>query len=378
MNIMHILRAPVGGLFRHVIDLATGQVARGHRVGIIADQHTGHAGSEATFAALRPKLALGLTRIRLRRQPNPADLLALLQIAGRIRAAAAHVVHGHGAKGGALARLVPASKGVLRVYTPHGGSLHDAVGSRLHIMMEKALMRRGNLYLFESAYSHGVYLDKVGRPESSRIVHNGVASTELEPIGLDADASDVVYLGELRALKGIDVLIDAIAHLRDQGRRITATVVGDGADAAALRARVAQWQLSNAIRFRDPMPARSAFALGQVVVVPSRAESLPYVVLEAAAAAKPIVATRVGGIPEIFGPLAGHLVPAENAHALGQSIADLLDDPVLAKHGAQKLRSRIAVTFSVDAMIESVLAAYHKALATQPISGYRHQTLVES
>jgi glycosyltransferase involved in cell wall biosynthesis len=379
LNILHVFRAPVGGLFRHVVDLADGQIARGHRVGIIADSDTGYAASEATLAALKPKLALGLTRIRMRRQPHPADMIALVQIARHIRGASAHVVHGHGAKGGALARLVPARKDILRVYTPHGGSLHDAVGNKLHIMMEKALMRCGNLYLFESAYSRDAYLHKVGRPKCSYVVHNGVSPEEFVPITRDTDASDVVYLGELRALKGVDLLIDAIASLRAQGRLVTAAIVGDGPDAAALHARVVHLRLNDAVHFRAPMPARSAFALGRAVVVPSRAESLPYVVLEAAAAAKPLIATSVGGIPEIFGPLSQHLVPADNAHALAQAIAEVLDRPAEAECRALVLRSRIAETFSTDAMVEQVLASYQKAFAGVSIGGLHHyRALAES
>jgi glycosyltransferase involved in cell wall biosynthesis len=379
MNIVHILRAPVGGLFRHVLDLAAGQIERGHRVGIIADSDTSYPASEATLAALKPKLALGLARIRMRRQPHPADAIALLQIARYIRGASAQVVHGHGAKGGALARLVPVRKGILRVYTPHGGSLHDAVGNRLHIMMEKALMRHGNLYLFESAYSRDAYFQKVGRPRNSYIVHNGVSPEEFEPITLNADASDLVYLGELRALKGVDLLIDAIASLRGQGRLVAATIVGDGPDAAALRARVTQLQLGDVVHFRGPMPARSAFALGRAVVVPSRAESLPYVVLEAAAATKPLVATKVGGIPEIFGPLAKHLVPGDNTDALAQAIAEVLDHPAEAERRALVLRSRIAEAFSIDAMVEQVLVSYQKAFAAENVAGLpRYRALAES
>ncbi len=65
-----------------------------------------------------------------------------------------------------------------------------------------------------------------------------------------------------------------------------------------------------------PMPARQAFALGRIMVVPSRAESFPYIVLEAAAAGKPLIATRVGGIPDMFGPLAERLVPPDDRIAL--------------------------------------------------------------
>ena len=63
LNILHVLRAPVGGLFRHVVDLARGQAERGHRVGLIADSLSGGATAEATLADLSHTLALGLTRV---------------------------------------------------------------------------------------------------------------------------------------------------------------------------------------------------------------------------------------------------------------------------------------------------------------------------
>ena len=69
------------------------------------------------------------------------------------------------------------------------------------------------------------------------------------------------------------------------------------------------------------MPARAAFALGRLLVAPSRAESLPYIILETAAAAVPLITTNVGGIPEIFGPQAGRLVPPGDAAALARAIA---------------------------------------------------------
>ena len=67
LNILHVLRAPVGGLFRHVADLARGQAARGHRVGMIADATTGGARGEAMLAELKAELALGLTRVAMSR-----------------------------------------------------------------------------------------------------------------------------------------------------------------------------------------------------------------------------------------------------------------------------------------------------------------------
>ena len=364
MKILHVLRAPVGGLFRHVVDLAHGQIERGHEVGMIAD--SSHAGplAEETLAALAPKLALGLSRFRIYRQPGPPDLAAVWHVARRVEATGAEILHGHGAKGGALARLAPARQAVLRAYTPHGGSLHDAVGGRIYILLERALKGRGWLYLFESAYSHEVYRSKVGQPAGgARVVHNGVRKDECAPVALAAGATDLVYLGEMRALKGVDVLIDALARLLYGGRRLSATLIGDGRDAALFRAKAAALGLAELVTFRKPMPAREAFSLGRVVVVPSRAESLPYVVLEAAAAGKPLVATKVGGISEVFGPLANRLVAPDDAGALAEAIVDAVDQPATTEIAAKALRTRVQTEFSVDVMVDAVLNAYRQARA---------------
>jgi glycosyltransferase involved in cell wall biosynthesis len=362
MKILHILRSPVGGLFRHVTDLADGQIERGHQVGIIADSMTGNHLSDAALAVLAPKLALGLTRIPIRRNPHPADLAAVWQVSRRIAASGAEIVHGHGAKGGALARVAPAQRGIVRAYTPHGGSLHDAVGGALHLLMEKALKPLGQLYLFESAYSRDVYRRKLGKPPGLvNVVHNGVRNDELVPIADASTAADIVYLGELRNLKGVDVLIDAIASLRESGRTLTAKLVGEGGERAALEAKVAALGLAGQIEFCGARPTREALAMGRVVVLPSRAESLPYVVLEAAAAGKPLIATNVGGIPEIFGPYADCLVTPGDANPLAQAIAAGFDRPAEMHDRAKVLRARIAEKFSVAMMVDSVLAAYQQA-----------------
>jgi glycosyltransferase involved in cell wall biosynthesis len=164
-------------------------------------------------------------------------------------------------------------------------------------------------------------------------------------------------------LKGVDILIDAIAYLRADGRAVTATLVGDGPDRLALIAQVGRLGLSQAVRFMPAMPAREAQALGHVMVMPSRAESLPYVVLEAAASAKPLIASRVGGIPEIYGPLTNTLVPPGDPAALAAAVAASLDDPSTAADIAQKLSARVVASFSLDAMVDGVMAGYEVGLA---------------
>jgi glycosyltransferase involved in cell wall biosynthesis len=366
LNILHVLRAPVGGLFRHVVDLARGQVSRGHRVGLIADATTGGVRAEAMLSELTPELALGLTRIAMSRQIGPGDTKATAYVAERAFQVGADVVHGHGAKGGAYARLARIG-GAIRVYTPHGGSLHYRWTSPtgfLYLALERVLMRRTDLFLFESDYGRDIFAAKVGTPGAlTRVVHNGVSAAEFEPVAPEPRATDVVFIGELRLLKGIDVLIQAIATLTRRGRPVTATIVGEGPDRHVFEAAVKAQRLDEAIKFIGAMPARAAFALGRLLVVPSRAESLPYVVLEAAAAGLPLIATRVGGLPEIFGPDATELVPPDDALGLARAIGDALQDPAAQGEAALRLKERVRVKFSAETMTDAVINAYREALA---------------
>ena len=375
LNILHVLRAPVGGLFRHVLDLMREQVARGHNVGLIAATGTGGARADEALRAIEPSLALGLSRIAMHRQPNPGDLFALAHVVRRVRQAKADVVHGHGAKGGAYARLVFGNPRAVRAYTPHGGSLlfgHDTLAGKFYLTTERFLMLRGDLFLFESAFSADMFRRKVGEPRGLlRVVHNGVSRSEFEPVPARPDATDLVFLGEMRMLKGVDLLIDALARLQRDGRRVTATLVGDGPDRETFVAQVAREALGSAVRFLPAMPGRQAFALGRILVAPSRAESLPYVVLEAAAAEKPLITTQVGGIPEIYGPLSNSLVSPNDPAALAGAIAGALDSPRALADITQKLHERVRTSFTVESMVDGVLGAYANALQSLEKSGRR-------
>jgi glycosyltransferase involved in cell wall biosynthesis len=366
LNILHVLRAPVGGLFRHVVDLARAQAARGHRIGVITDATSGGAAADARLAELAPALALGLTRVPMSRQIGASDMAAVRHVSMRAATAAADVIHGHGAKGGAYARLA-ACRHAIRVYTPHGGSLHYRWRSPVglfYLTAERILKRRTDLFLFESAYGRDIFRAKVGEPGALvRVVHNGVTQAEFAPVAADPDASDLVFVGELRVLKGVDVLIDAIALLARDRRTVSARIVGDGPDRARFEAAVAAQGLGTAVRFVGAKPARAAFALGRLLVVPSRAESLPYIVLEAAAAGVPLVATNVGGIPEIFGPDAGALVAPADPTALARALGEALQDPASRRAASSGLTARVRAAFSADAMADAVLAAYRDALA---------------
>lgn len=375
LNILHVFRTPVGGLFRHVMDLARAQAERGHRVGLIADSTTGGERAAADLEKLEPLLAHGITRIPMSRQVGPADWKPILHTMRRAAAAKADVLHGHGAKGGAYARLALGTRRAIRVYTPHGGSLwfsKDTLKGKFYLAAEKLFMRRSDLLLYESQFSADASRANIGVPNCLvRVVHNGVSRAEFEPIVPAPDATDIVFVGELRHLKGVDLLIEALATLRRNGRPLTATLVGAGPDRNAFVAQAAAAGLSDAVKFPGAMNARQALPLGRLMVVPSRAESLPYIVLETIAAQVPLITTRVGGIPEIYGPLADTLIAPDSVDALAAAIAEALDHPERLAQRMSALSERVSRLFSIDAMVDGVLDGYRAALSMAEAEGRR-------
>ena len=365
LRILHATRAPVGGIFRHILDLANGQADRGHEVGIIADSLTGGERANQALAEIAPRMKLGVHRVAIHREPRPTDLLAWARFARMIRRLKPDVLHGHGAKAGVFIRLHKRADHMIRVYTPHGGSLHykpDSVKGQIYGRIERALMNSTDLFLFESAFARDTYQRTIGTPKGLvRCVFNGVTADEFDPVPRALDATDVVYVGEFRDIKGADLLVDAVARLHADGKPVTLTLAGDGEETAALKAQVERLGLVNSVRFIGHVKARYGFAQGKLLVVPSRGDSMPYVVIEAGAAGIPMVAANVGGIPEIFGPFTDALFAPNIVGAVADAIEIAMEDPQAAQTRAKALRERIFQHFSQKAMVEGVLAGYRDA-----------------
>lgn len=370
LRIMHCFRAPVGGLFRHVLDLSAEQAARGHEVGFVVDSRSADRLTEERLARALPHLSLGITRVAMGRLPGPCDIAACRTVLAKVRAANVDVLHGHGAKGGAYARLVRAfdraSGGhVASFYTPHGGSLHFPKGSPqafLYIGVEKLIARFTDGLIFESDYVRRLYEQRVGKnvaPE--RVIPNALRPADFVAHEPDVDAADFLFVGELRRLKGVDVLLEALALLNEK-QPVAAFIVGAGPDRAELKSLAHELRLDELVEFTGAMPAAIAFRRGRCIVVPSRAESLPYIVLEAAAAEIPLIATDVGGIPEIVQDSDMQLLPAGDVEALTQAMQAVLDAPEAAQKRARRLKQAVRNRFSIAAATTAVLDFYAACL----------------
>lgn len=364
--VVHVFRSPLGGLFRHVCDLAKGQAEQGLQVGIICDSSTGNERSDEWLKELEECCALGVLRIPIARTIGPRDVAVASKVFHFLRGKSVRILHGHGAKGGALARILAPMLGAQSVYIPHGGALHfshSTLKGRVYLSLERLLRRFTDGAVFESKYALREYEKKVGGLSCEPVVvYNGLKPEEFEPVQTDEDAADFMFMGELRELKGIFTLVEAVALLR-QTHEFRLLMVGQGPDREALLEMIHKHGLEGIIEVSGPMyPAHAAFSKGRCLVLPSLAESLPYMVLEAAAARKPLITTEVGGISEIFGAMKDRLLAPGDARVLAASLQAFLDDGESAKSAAQDLQSVVASKFSYRKMVGDNLAYYRKVL----------------
>lgn len=306
MKILIVFRSPIGGLFRHVLDLIKGLCDRGHHVGLVFDAN--YNISSAHEATLIRYASLGLMRLQIKRNPSFYDIVITKKILKWIEKQGFDIIHGHGAKGGLYVRLISmlqknhTSK---VVYTLHGGSLHynrRSIHGYLYLEVEKLLCLFTTSIIFESQYAYKCFLEKVGQPQCiTQVIYNGLNNYEFEPITYLSNVVEFVYLGELRKLKGVDILIQAVHLLQQKGYSVNLNIFGAGQDEKVFKELVVNLSVRNVKWLGVAENARDAIKTGRCLVLPSLAESLPYVVIESVAMGVPVLATNVGGVPEILG-----------------------------------------------------------------------------
>ncbi|CVI16445.1 Glycosyl transferase [Agrobacterium fabacearum CFBP 5771] len=372
LRIIHCFRSPVGGVFRHVRDLIEEHVKQGHKVGIVCDSSTGGAHEERLFAQIAPMLELGLTRLPIKRSISPDDLWALFKSYNHIKSLRPDILHGHSAKGGALARLIGSllrvnKYRVARLYSPHGGSLHydrKSLKGQLFLRIERFQEHFTDALCFVCNFEQETYETKVGKPRTrTAMIYNGVQESEFETVPTREGAARFLYIGMLRDLKGPDIFIKAFAKMeRSIGQPMSGVIVGDGPDRDKYADMIARAGLSQRISMHAAMPARQAFALATTVVVPSRAEAMPYIVLEALAAGKTVIASHVGGIAEVLGEDSEALVPAGDADALAKIMVKDAESPDWGKRVMPRPDS-FKAKFSTPVMADDMMKLYRHLLS---------------
>ena len=182
-----------------------------------------------------------------------------------------------------------------------------------------------------------------------KIIHCGVDPARYDvPPPAAKDALDLVFVGRLTQIKGLRVLFEALDIVRATHPNITLTLIGDGDDRAHAEAEAKRLGGITLLGFQSQAEVAEALARADALVLPSFAEGVPVVLMEAMASARPVICTQVAGVSELVEHgVSGFIVPPGNADRLAQAIKDLADAPSLADMGLAG-RAKVAAEFNND------------------------------
>ncbi|MGH1349656.1 MAG: glycosyltransferase [Methyloligellaceae bacterium] len=367
LRILHCLRLPKGGVFRHVRDLVYEQTRLGYDVGVVCDSSVISPYIEDSLQKMEEACSLGIHRIPMIRLPSFKDFSIIRKTRQIAEKVDANIIHGHGPKGGAYARFAAGKlkrlgKRVPVFYTPHGGSIHFSnlsFNGFFYLSAERRLASMTQGIIFESAYSERMFRSKIMEPPcQTRVIPNGLHDHEFNEREHDIQAADFLFVGEMIKLKGADLFLDALSKVTVQ-TPVRAVMVGDGPERPALEKQAAKLGISGQVEFTGILPSQEAFKKARCLVLPSRSESLPYILMEAAAAEMPFIATDVGGIPELVEGTSKELVPANNVKALLAQMEDYLVDPIPSEVMAELFAEKISTRYSVERMTDEIMEMYY-------------------
>ncbi len=377
-------RLNIGGPSIHVILLTAGLEQRGYITRLVVGRESPHEGNMLALAAEKgvpcePMAGLG-------REIRPlSDFRAFWGLYRLLRDFKPSIVHTHTAKAGLLGRLAARLAGVpVVVHTYHGHVLRGYFGgvkTSLFRVLEALLSRLSDSLIAVSEAVKEELVDLgVATRERIRVVPLGL---ELEPLtrplprgrirsetGVPAGAPLIGMVGRLVRIKDVPTFLKAAALVRKALPSCRFALVGDGEERSLLEQEVSRLGLAEAVSFcgwrRD---IGAVYGDLDVVVNSSRNEGTPVALIEALAAARPVVATRVGGTPDLLGEGArGLLVPPGEPEALAAAILETLRGPEGARRRALAGRDHVLARHSLSRLIEDVDALYRELLAAKRLA----------
>lgn len=365
LSVVHVTApATFGGLESVVAALAEGQRAQGDRVTVVTVLEAGADPDPHPFVAELEERGVPVRVFRL----SARAYLEERRLLGRLlRELRPDVVHTHGFRPDVVDAGVARGLGIPVVTTVHGFSRAKGWKIRLYEALQIRSFRR-----FDAVVP-------VSRPLARELEQEGVPARRLHllpnawrpdapPLGsaearraldLEPGGFHLGWIGRLRPEKGPDVLLESLAHLADLPW--TASFVGDGPPQDTLEARAAELGLSDRIRWHGSVPGAARYLPAfDLVVSSSRTEGTPIVLLEAMAASRPVVATAVGGVPDLLQE-AGRLVPPEDPAALAAAIRDLHGDGEARGALGEAARARLDEWADLEQWVAGYRDIYERA-----------------
>jgi glycosyltransferase involved in cell wall biosynthesis len=356
-RVLQLLGPSTGGIRRHVAHLA---------------ERLGERGWDVTTAG-PPGVLDGLAPLDHEVDvPAGVDGAALVRSRRSLRAAVAgvDVVHAHGLKAGWLASTLAPRPPL--VVTVHNLVLPDVVGAAAPVLqaLEVGLPARADVVIAVSGEIARRFTGASGGGKVQVVAPASPPARARRPVGEVRSGLGVVEgeelivsVGRLHAQKGLDVLVEAMALLRRRRPQARLAVVGGGPAEEQLRRQVAALDLGDVVTLAGPsLCAADELAAADVVVLASRWEGWPLVVAESVALGSPIVATAVGGVPDVVvDGVTGRLVAPGSPAALAEAIEAVLADPAAAGQRAEAARRRLEERYPPEALVSAVEDAYGAA-----------------
>lgn len=301
---------------------------------------------------------------------DPRTVLDLLRT---VRSRGIQLIHSHEFFTNVLGCMVAKLANLPVITTVHGKSYYTDRGRRR--LAYRAVARCADCFVTVSDDLKTFLAGALGIPPSRMTtVHNGVDpgqylaadghADKRAELGLPPDAVVLGAVGSLYPVKGHTYLLQALTRILPVHPQVTVVLVGRGDLRAELEAEVRTSGLQDHVRFLGFRPdVTDLLATFDIFVLPSVSEGLPLSLLEAMAMAKPVVASAVGGIPEVVLPgRTGLLVPPADPRALAEAILSLLDNAPLAKQIGQQARDHVAGHFTLARMLERYQTLYRACL----------------
>ncbi len=242
-----------------------------------------------------------------------------------------------------------------------------AIKMAVYRWLERVAIRASGATLIAVSENTGTYLRRVFPHADIHVVPNGITAQRVRPAreraairrewGIADDAPVIGFVGRLAPIKGADLFLQTAVRLRREFPLLGAVLVGEGEQRGELEAYAAGEGFSGVRFLGHRNDVGDVLAAIDVVLMPSRHEGLPLVLLEAMAAGRPIVATAVGGIPEVVDGRSAWLVPSGSVDALTEATRTALNDPVRAEALA-KAAQGMAHRFTAERMVERVIEVY--------------------
>jgi glycosyltransferase involved in cell wall biosynthesis len=320
----------------------------------------------------------------LSRELSPVrDAVAAWRLARIIRAVRPDVVHTHTAKAGAVGRAAAllAGRRPVVVHTFHGHVLRGyfgRVGTLVFRAIETALARvtdrlvavspevRDELVSLGVAPASKFTVIRLGIELEPRVSFDGDPLEVRRRLGIDADRFVVGWFGRMTAVKRTDDLLTTLARLRERGVDALLLLVGDGDDRERLEQRAHDLGLARACLFLGYQEDVAAwYAVCDAVVLTSASEGTPVTIIEALAAARPVVATAVGGVPDVVDEgETGFLVSPGDTEALAERLEALAHDPARRAAMGEAGRERVLSRYAVERLVGDVDALYRELLSS--------------